>query len=196
MTKIGINAARLLALGALALGLSCCGSGSDSNTARAQAPPPSPVPVEYERRKKVPPSGGCGAAMVQLGEAPGAIDFTLKCRPYRRREFMLLAVGLSPIEPGNEVRIRDFRQHPQIKEAGSPLRYGTCSRYGGGLGCSARAHAVIAINGRLWVKAGSECDSMVEITESRPAQPCPNGSVCAASDAPAAVVVKMRPRGC
>ncbi len=200
MTRVGINVARVLALAALVLGLSCCGNGSadgngpTTNATPAQVSPTDTAAVKYERRKKVPSSGGCGAAVVRLGGAPGAIDFTLKCKPYRQREFMLLAVGLSPVSPGNEIRIRDFRQHPQIKEAGSSSRYGNCSRYGGGLACSARARALIVINGRLWVKSGSECDSRVGITESRPAQPCPG--VCAANDAPAAVVVKMRPRGC
>jgi hypothetical protein len=103
------------------------------------------------------------------------------------------ALGLSPLPNRRAVRIQEFRHHPVTREPGVGLRRASCSRYGGGLSCAAHADSVVLISGRIWVKKGTECDSLLGITESVPGTPCTG--VCT-SDAPAAVVAKMRPRGC
>jgi len=199
MIKVSGNVVRVLPLAALVFGLSCCGGGSadGSNAASAMASaqklPVNPASPEAGRSRGLP-SGGCGAAAIKLGRSPGAIDFTMRCRPRPGGQKVRFAVGLSPMSSGVGVRVRSFRRHPQVREPGLPPRYGTCRLYGGGLACYAPVHGRIVINGRLWVEQGDECDARVVITESRPTRPCP--SFCTGSEMGARVVVKARPRGC
>jgi hypothetical protein len=190
--------ARAVPLVALVIGLSCCGSGaadgSDAASAvHGQVPAAGALGARAEKSKGLPASGGCGAARVHLGRFPGAIEFTLKCRPYRDGGKVHFAVGLTPASPGSGVEIDDFRRHPQVREAGSMSRRATCLQYGGGLSCFARAQVTIRLSGRVWVKRGSECDAKVLISESRAGRPCT--AVCESS-APAAVIFEGRPRGC
>jgi len=199
MKALGIDGARAVALAALVLGLSCCGSGAADGSSPSSSATGGhdhvvgAVDAQAKESRRVPASGGCGAAVVRLGRSSGGIDFTLTCRAYPDTPKIHFAVGLIPVSSGKGVGISDYRRHLKVTEAGSESRKGTCSRYGGGLACSSRVDVKAAISGRLWVKRGSECNSKIVISESRPGQPCTE--VCT-SEAPAAVIVEARPRGC
>lgn len=199
MTGIGINAARVLVTAALVLGLACCGggsadgSGATNDTTPVGTTPADPAPIREGQARDLPPNGGCGGAVVRLGSVPGSIDFTLKCRPYPGDGKVRFAVGLTPISPERGVRVRGFRRHPEVREAGSPPRHGTCRLYGGGIACFSHIRLLTAVRGRIWVRQRDKCDARVVITESRPADPCT--SACT-DEATATIVVQARPRGC
>lgn len=199
MSWIGKNALRVTVMAWLVLGLACCGGGtaqSSVRTADLSVDPQlsaSPPPVRERSTRQVPASGGCGAAVVRRGRSAGAIDFQLKCRPRAQAKRVGFGIGLSPLPNRKAPRIQGYRHHPVAREPGSGLRRASCGRFGGGLSCGAHARSLIVIRGRLWVKKGKECDSLVVITEAIPTPPC-NG-VCL-GDAPARVVAQSRPRGC
>lgn len=199
MSTLKRQTAFVLSLAVVAVGLSCCGSGTaqsstvtaglrKSHREREQSPSMAGQPT-----RPVPATGGCGAVIVGLGQSPGAIDFQLKCRPYPRKHKVAFALGLTPLPNRHAGRIQEFRHHPVAREPGVGLRSASCSLLGGGLSCTAHADSLVRISGRIWVKKGTECDSFIGVSESRPVTPC--SGVCA-SDAPAAVVAEMRPRGC
>lgn len=171
MTRAGLDIARVLVLAALLLGF---GDGAPAEASGSG-------------------SGRCGAAVVRLGPLPGAIDFVMRCKPQPEGKRLRFAIGLSPVSPGMGVRVRSFQRHPEVRESRSSRR-GVCRLYGGGLACSARIHSSARVGGRLWVKAGSECDARVVITESGSAQPC--AGVCSGEVPAATVILEARPRGC
>lgn len=199
MKAAGIAAARAVVLGALVLGLSCCGTGAaDGSAPRPRASIDGDhgvgsVGAQAERSRRVPASGGCGAAAVRLGRSPGAINFALKCGAYRETSKIQFAIGLVPSSPGEGAELTAFRRYLKVNEAGAASRNGTCHRYGGGLACSSRVSVKAAISGRLWVQPASQCNVKIVISESRPGHLCDD--VCT-SESPAAVIVETRPRGC
>ena len=198
MSWIGTNALRVMVVAWLVLGLACCGGGTAQSSVRTtgssldRQPSASP-PVRKRSTRKVPASGGCGAAVVRRGRSAGAIDFQLKCKPRPQGKRIGFGIGLSPLPNKKSPRIQGYRHHPVAREPGSGLRRASCARLGGGLSCGARTHSLVVISGRLWVKKGRECDSSVVITEASPTPPC-NG-VCS-GDSPVRVVAQLRPRGC
>lgn len=199
MSWIGTNALRVTVVAWLVLGLACCGGGTAQSSVRTtgqsvdRTPSAFPSAPKERSTKQVPASGGCGAAVVSRGRPAGAIDFQLRCRPRSQGKRIGFGIGLSPLPNKKSPRIQGYRRHPVAREPGSGLRHASCALYGGGLSCGARARSLIVISGRLWVKKGRECDSLVVITEALPAPPC-NGSC--SGDAPARVVAQLRPRGC
>ena len=199
MSWIGKNVLRVSMVAWLVLGLACCGGGTAQSSVRSTAsrvdrtPSPSPPPARERSASQVPASGGCGGAVVRRGRSAGAIDFQLKCRPRAQAKRVGFGIGLSPLPNKKAPRIQGYRRHPVAREPGSGLRRASCALYGGGLSCGAQARSLIVISGRLWVKKGTECDSLVVITEALPAPPC-HGSC--SGDAPARVIAQVRPRGC
>jgi hypothetical protein len=198
MSWIGKSALRVTVVAWLVLGLACCGGGTAQSSVRStgssvdRAPSASPSPARERSAKQVPASGGCGAAVVRLGRSAGAIDFQLRCRPRPQGKRIGFGIGLAPLPSKKAPRIQGYRHHPVAREPGSGLRRASCGRFGGGLSCGAHAQSLIVISGRLWVKKGTECDSLVVVTEAIPTS-C-NG-VCS-GDTPARVVAQLRPRGC
>lgn len=199
MTTPIVRAARVLTLIVVVLGISCCGGGAAQSNVSSGDPGESHGRMDRasamgeQSARSLPAKGGCGAASARVGRSPGVIEFKLKCKPYGKRRTVDFDLGLAPIPDHATERIRSFRRYPEVKEAGSSPRRGVCDWYGGGLSCSTHLRSLVHISGRLWVKKGAECDSLVVITESKPIVPC---SGPCSGDARLIVVAEARPRGC
>ena len=191
------QAVGIVSLVVLAGVLSCCGSGSADGSGVRQSIGTSATVSAAEgatQGRKVPQSGGCGAAIVRLGPSPGAIDFTMRCKARQMGTRIRFAVGVSPLSSDGDVSIRKFRQFPRIEESESRPRHARCRRYGGGLACIARVRSIAVVSGRFWVRKGRQCDIEVTISESVRGRPCVG--VCTSEGRRGAVVVDSRARGC
>lgn len=208
LTKMSKRAAQGVAVVVVATALACCGGGaaessvSFERTGRSASPARNDSPSDKHPQRNAPPkevanavpaAGGCGSAVVRLGEWSGAIEFRLRCRPFRRHNTVALDFGLGRIADHAPARVQEFSRHPSISESGVVRRHGTCRRYGGGFGCDARLRAGALISGKLWVKKGTECDSVLEISEGRPLLPCRGDCM---SDPRIRVVARLQPVGC
>lgn len=144
-------------------------------------------------RTKEVPNGGCGNAVIRLGSSAGAVDLRLICKPKDGKAVKFVVErGGNPNEAAG--RIRRVRHRPEVVQGGSVRGYGRCTRRRAEVGCSAQGTGTIAVKGRIWVPAGSQCESRLTIIETKPLPPCKGD--CSAVGVPIREIANVYPRGC
>jgi hypothetical protein len=135
----------------------------------------------------------CGEGSALLGEAAGAIDFRVRCKPRQPGQEMSFFVTRAPLHGQGKPGIRSLRRHPRLSPPDGRHRYGRCTGFSGsGIDCSFRASQVTLVEGRIWVKARTKCDYELIVTAPA-AHSC--RSDCTA-DQQVLTIFAGRPRGC
>lgn len=149
-------------LGSLCIGIILCtlsACGGSSPASRNNVRPP----ANSISRQFVTPA--CFWAGTSLGEEPGRIDFTVKCRSRGRPNRSGFSVGRYPLA-GKSVRpgFRRIDHHPMVTGSGAIRPYGTCSRSGSLVDCSARSRGAVTVSGTIWVAPETRCEMGVSVT--------------------------------
>jgi hypothetical protein len=138
-------------------------------------------------------SVSCAEGIALLGEAAGAIDFRVRCKPRQPPEEMSFFVTRAPLHGQGKPGIRGFRRRPSLSPPDGQHRFGRCTgSSGGGIGCFLRSSRSTLVEGRVWVDARTRCDYELMLTAAS-SRPC--RSDCAA-DQQVLTIVAGRPRGC
>ncbi len=187
---------------AVASGAFACGSGSHGEessaamtaTSGGKSSPADPQ-VAGKARSAVTKEGipHCSSGSVRLSpDAPGAIDFRVRCAPPSRESTIRFALGRAPLSGQGKPGIRAFRHYPPIIGGDKTRRFGLCRTSFGGLACSARTKESVLVLGRIWVNPKTRCDFEVVISsavERRCNGECPANSI-------AVILASGKPKGC
>ena len=137
-------------------------------------------------------SAPCFMGTALVGNAAGAIDFRVRCKPRQAGEEMSFYVTRAPLQGQGKPGIRSFRRRPRLLPA-NRQRFGRCSGFSGsGISCSLRPSRSTLVQGRIWVNAQTRCNYEVVLTVSLP-RTCRSDCV---ADQQVLTIFAGRPQGC
>jgi hypothetical protein len=194
----GRGGVRFWAVGTFALCLLLAACGTSAGQTGKEAGPGTASRPEVKRTDQPPTvvrstaSAPCFEGTALIGNAAGAIDFRVRCKPRQAGEEMSFFVTRAPLQGQGKPGIRGFRRRPSLSSPNGQ-RFGRCAGFSGsGISCSLRSSQFTLVEGRIWVDAQTRCDYEVVLTVSPP-QSC--RSDCAA-DQRVFTIFAGRPQGC